>query len=223
MALARVCTNVQRESPPAPVQPLGLEEKAARTGDGEEEAEAREVGENEDNSDVEAVQRLLALSSIHERKKERNLADLARLSFWVACLLTGDRGSRVATNILLSALGVPTRLHFPEADPDPTTRYHEIKVWLTLSRGNFSASIYNIHIALSGAAMDTDNLEASNRAHSHLNEFLEEAEKHFRPGFLAMWRAAMPLLRSPRKFAILTALRRLLENEAEWYDQQNSA
>lgn len=216
----------QGASPPAQAQPHEPEKEKNAGDEREMEASEAEEKEKEKDSDIEVVQQLLALSSIHERKKERNLAELARLSFWAA-VTTLDNGasSRLAANTLLSGLGVPTRLHFSEADPNPSGRFHEIRLWLNVNRGEFSARLYGIHLALGGAAMAPIQAhgaeEARSRAHSLLDEFLAEAATYFRPSFLAMWRAALPLLDGPRKFDILSALRSLLESEAEWYDQQN--
>jgi hypothetical protein len=86
----------------------------ALSGEEEEEAEEVEERENAEEHDVEALHQLLALTSIQApNKKERNMAVLVRLSFWVACWLSGDTGAHVPANLLLADLGVPERLHFP--------------------------------------------------------------------------------------------------------------
>jgi hypothetical protein len=200
----------------------------ALSGEEEEEAEEVEERENAEEHDVEALHQLLALTSIQApNKKERNMAVLVRLSFWVACWLSGDTGAHVPANLLLADLGVPERLHFPaEFEPDLSARYdayHAVKVWLILKRSDFSATVYSLHIHLLAATNLTD--PNGRKAHDLLDDFVREAPERvsFRPNFFEMWRVAMPRLgRAGLQAAVLPALKVLLETEAEWSDQQNS-
>lgn len=212
------------EELPLATQALSGEEEA------EAEAKAEEVEERENamKHDVEALEQLLALTSIQEpKKKERNMAVLVRLSFWVACWLSGDTGAHVPANLLLADLGVPERLHFPaQSNPDLSARYdayHAVKVWLILKRSDFSATVYSLHIHLLAAT----NLWDPNgrKAHDLLDDFVREAPERvsFRPNFFEMWRVAMlGLGQAGQQDAVLSALKVLLETEAEWSDQQNS-
>lgn len=176
-----------------------------------------------DAEDEHAVQQLLALTIHDECEKEHDIAAIVRLGLQAAQMLTepGYSLGRMSTNGLLSALGVPKSLHFPEDSEDRLTYYFQVKEWLALKRGDFTRAVFgvcsNLHIMVN--LPDEHPILVGERA--DLVRFLRWAEPRFRPNFVRLWRAALPRLHGSVKTDIARGLVTLLEKEAKWYDQHS--
>jgi hypothetical protein len=168
------------------------------------------------------VQQLLALTIHDECEKGHDIAAIGRLGLQAAQMLTepGYSLGRMSTNGLLSALGVPKDLHFPEDSEDRLTYYFQVKEWLALKRGEFSRAVFGVcsNLLVMVNLPDEHPILVGERA--DMERFLRWAEPRFRPNFVRLWRAALPRLHGSLKKDITQGLVTLLEKEAKWYDQQ---